>query len=61
MFFFATELPQKSIWKANGHFQILKSSENVKSRGLDRVRDKIPFPQTILNKRLEHGRITEED
>ena len=34
-------------------FQILKSSENVKSRVLDRVRDENPFSQTILDKGLE--------
>ena len=37
----------------NELFQILKSSENVKSRGLDRVRNENLFPQTTLDKRLE--------
>ena len=49
---FATELPEISIWRANGTFQILKISENIKSRGLDWVMNKILFPQTILDKRL---------
>ena len=39
--------------RANGIFQILKSSENVKSRGLDRVTNENLFPQTLLDKRLE--------
>ena len=48
---FATELPQISIWRASGTFQILKSLENVKSRSLKRVRNENLFPQTILDKK----------
>ena len=32
--------------------KILKSSENVKSRGLDQVRNENLFPQTILDTKL---------
>ena len=49
--FFATELSQKSIWRANWHFQILKSLENVKSRGLHRLRNENLFSQAILEKK----------
>ena len=36
--FFATELPYISVWRANGPFQILKSSANIKSRGLEEIK-----------------------
>lgn len=38
--FFATELPEISIWRANGAFQIAKLSESVKPRGLDWIINK---------------------
>ena len=39
--------------KSEGVFQTLKSSENVKSRGLHWVRNENSFPQKILDKTLE--------
>ena len=36
----------------NSSFEILKSTENVKSRGLDRVRNENLFPQTTLSAKI---------
>ena len=57
--FVATKLPWISIWRERASFEILKSSENVKSRSLDWVRNENLFPlgQKIIDKFIKLSKI----
>ena len=39
-------------WRANGSFEMLKSTENVNSKDLDGVRNDNMLPLTVLDKKL---------